>query len=201
MSSVGTAKHEVWRLFIAVELPDDVRIRLEKIRRVLQSAGWQARWTRPETTHLTLKFFGNRPVDSVERLEAGIRSVLTSERRFELWTAEMGMFPNWRRPRVIWLGIQDRSGALTRIASAVELESRRLGIEPEERPFRPHLTIARVHPEQRESIQDVEEHFEQLGRLQPMRIAVNHLTLYRSDLRSNGPIYTAVERFGLGTES
>ncbi len=151
MSSVGTAKHEVWRLFIAVDLPDDVRVRLETIQKVLQTAGWQARWTEPERAHLTLRFFGNRPVESVERLEAGIRSVLTSERRFELRTAEMGVFPNWRRPRVIWLGIQDRSGALTRIAAAIESESRRLGIDPEEKPFRPHLTIARVRPEQRES--------------------------------------------------
>ena len=200
MSSVDAAKHDVWRLFVAVDLPTDVKDRLVQITRALRDAGWRARWTKPETTHLTLRFFGNRPVESVAELQMVLRSVLTSETAFEVGTAEMGVFPNPRRPRVIWLGVQDGSGSLTRVARAIEVESRRLGIEPEGRPFQPHLTLARVEPDDRETIRNVDERFAELARMKPIRFDVGHVTLYRSELQRGGSIYTVVERFDFGAE-
>ena len=195
MSSEDAAKHEVWRLFVAIDLPDDVKKRLEYIARILREAGWVARWTKPETTHLTLRFFGNRPLDSVAELRTRLRSVLMDEPVFELGTADVGVFPNSRRPRVIWLGVQDQTGTLARIARAIEAESRRLGIEPEERPFRPHLTIARLQPEDRRSVTNVDTQFAELACLRPLRFDVDHVTLYRSDLQRVGALYTVVERF------
>ncbi len=61
MRSAGAATQEVWRLFVAVELPGEVRQRMRHIRDTLKAAGWKARWTNPDSTHLTLKFFGNQP--------------------------------------------------------------------------------------------------------------------------------------------
>lgn len=195
MGSVNAATHDVWRLFVAVDLPDDVKLRLQHVRQRLESAGWQARWTRPDTMHLTLRFFGNQPVASIDLLKDCLRSALHGVAAFRLGTGSMGAFPDVRRPRVVWLGVDDRSGTLARTASDIEQASRELGIEPEERPFSPHLTVARVRPEDRMSISSVEQHFEALDRLPRLQIEVDHATLYRSELRRGGSIYTVVERF------
>jgi len=194
MRPEDAATQDVWRLFVAVDLPDDVKQRMQIIREVLQRAGWRGRWTKPETMHLTLRFFGNRPVESVRNLADELRSSVANEVTFKLRTGVMGAFPNARRPRVIWLGVGDPSGMLSRIASAIEQRSREMGLEPEERPFSPHLTVARVQPEDRETITNIDRHFEDLDRLKPLQIAVDHITLYRSELNRSGSIYTVVKQ-------
>ncbi len=195
MSSVGAAKQEVWRLFVAIDLPDEVKRRLESISQTLRRSGWKARWTKAETMHLTLRFFGNQPLETVPALSNGLRTATQGQAAFELRATGMGAFPNPRRPRVIWLGVEDRSGALNRIVRSIEEQSRTLGIQPEERPFSPHLTIARIRPEDRDTMTDVQRHFDELDQLAPIRFAVDHATLYRSELRRSGAIYSVIERF------
>ncbi len=197
MGQVDTAKHDVWRLFVAVDLPDEVKSRMVRIRRTLQSAGWKARWTDPDTAHLTLKFIGDFPVDSIETLRTSLRSELHSAGTFEIGTGSPGAFPNTRRPRVIWLGVADPSGSLAQVAAKIETSTRQLGIDPEERTFRPHLTVARVRPEESGTITDVDAHFAELAQSGPINFGVDHVTLYRSELRRGGPNYTVVERFEL----
>ncbi len=194
MSSAGAATQEVWRLFVAVDQPDDVRQRMEHIRDTLRHAGWKARWTNPESTHLTLKFFGNQLVNSIDELTGALRAAASGATPFNLRTGEMGAFPNNRRPRVIWLGVREPENRLTRLAMAIEEQSRSLGVEPDDRPFSPHLTVARVRPEDRESMTDIEAHFRSLNQLSELQFRADHVTLYRSELHRSGAIYTAVER-------
>ena len=200
MEPLDAAKHDVWRLFVAIELPDDVKQRALQIRRGLEANGWHARWVRPEALHLSLRFYGNLRVDSVDGLVEGLRTALAGEAAFNLATGGPGVFPNPRRPRVIWLGVNDASGALQRIAAKIERQSRTLGVEPETRPFQPHVTLGRVRPEDAASISEIEQHFAGFARLAPLPFLVDHVSLFRSDLRREGPIYTVVERFALGTD-
>ncbi len=191
------AKHDVWRLFVAVDLPDEVKQRLALIRRTLQTSGWKARWTNPDIAHLTLKFIGDYPVDSIDTLRSALRESLGSARGFTIKTRSPGAFPNSRRPRVIWLGVGDAPGALARLVSTVEATTRTLGIEPDDRAFRPHLTIARVRPDESGTITDVDARFAELARADDIEFDVDHVTLYRSELGGGGPTYTVVERFDL----
>lgn len=195
MSSNEAAKHDVWRLFVALDLPNDVHERLARVRRTLTSYGWTASWTNPDTAHLTMRFFGNRPVSTVYELSARLRYALRDVEPFELSTNRMGVFPNLARPRVIWLGVHDQLGNLSRMAAAIESKSRELGVEPENRPFRAHLTVARVRREGETSISDVELRFKELDRMAPISFGVDHATLYRSDLKRGGAIHTVVDRF------
>ena len=91
----------------------------------------------------------------------------------------------------------DPSDSLAQIAAMIESSHVELGIDPEERPFRPHLTIARVRPEESGTITDVDARFAELARSGPIDFEVDHVTLYRSELGRGGPKYTAVERFDL----
>lgn len=147
MDGPNAAKDEVWRLFVAIDVPNEVKQRALQMRQALEADGWRARWVRPEALHLSLRFYGNQLVDSVPGLIERLRVGLNDAHPFDLSTSGAGIFPNARRPRVIWLGVEDRSGTLARITAAIERESRAYGIEPETRPFRPHMTLARVRPE------------------------------------------------------
>lgn len=201
MSSNEAAKHDVWRLFVAVDLPDDVRERLRQIRQTLKTYGWTASWTNPETAHLTMRFFGDRPILTVNELGVGLHYAMRDIAPFELSTSRMGVFPNLVRPRVIWLGVRDRSGTLSQLAATIEAKSRELGVKPENRPFQPHLTVARVRREKHSSISDVEQHFGEIDRMASISFSVDHATLYRSDLKRGGAIHTVVQRFDFGTEA
>jgi RNA 2',3'-cyclic 3'-phosphodiesterase len=200
MEPLDAAKHDVWRLFVAIELPDDVKQRALQIRRMLEAGGWHARWVRSEALHLSLRFYGNLRVDTVDELVEALRSTLAGETAFSLASSGPGVFPNRRRPRVIWLGVDDRTDALQRIAAKIEQQSRMLGIEPETRAFSPHVTLGRVRPEEVASLSEIERHFAEIDRLAPLPFLVDHVSLFRSDLRREGPIYTVVERFDLGAE-
>jgi 2'-5' RNA ligase len=199
MGGPNAAKDEVWRLFVAIDVPDEVKQRALELRRALEADGWRARWVRPEALHLSLRFYGNQPVDSVPGLIGRLRIAIHETRSFDLSTSGAGIFPNARRPRVIWLGVEDRSDTLARLAADIERESRAYGVEPETRLFRPHMTLARVRPEEIATIRDVERHFADFARLTPLRFEVDHCSLIRSVLRRDGPFYTVIERFDLGT--
>lgn len=198
MGGPNAANIEYWRLFVAIDVPEAVKQRALQMRRTLEAGGWRARWVRPEALHLSLRFYGNQPVDSVSGLIERLRSASYNAQPFELGTVGAGIFPNARRPRVIWLGVEDRSGTLERLATEIEHVSRAYGIEPETRPFRPHMTLARVRPEEIASIRDVERHFAGFEQLESLSFRVEHIALIRSDLRRDGPFYTVIERFDLG---
>ncbi len=129
------------RAFIAIDLPEPVRSALRREQTAFRSICPDARWTRPEGIHLTLKFLG-------EITEAQVREVaeaLAKLDRFETFSVEVkgfGFFPDARRPRVLWAGVEALPG-LNQLAQKVEDAMEKLGFARENRPFRPHLTLAR----------------------------------------------------------
>lgn len=186
-----------WRLFVAIELPEAVHRRVEQVTAQLAGAGWRAKWVKPEGVHLTLKFYGNVAVERVDALSAALAAAVSNHAPFTLRVSGPGVFPAPRRPRVLWLGLEGELDALSALAGAVERASVPLGFAAEERPFRPHITVARVRPEQQATISGLEDHFARLAALPPIPFRVEHLALIRSQLRRDGPLYTAVRRFAL----
>lgn len=134
------------RLFVALDLPDEVRNAIGETVALLKRARREARWVRPEGMHITLKFIGHAVADGdTQKLEA-LRTALASVRvngRVEMRIRGLGFFPNARRPRVIWCGVE-ASENLAELAAGVERVLEPLGIPAEKRKFTPHLTLARL---------------------------------------------------------
>jgi 2'-5' RNA ligase len=131
------------RLFLAINLPQPLRHELYALAEPLRAAAPDVAWVREPLLHLTLRFFGEQPEDLPARLRAPIEAAASRHRPPTLQFTEPGAFPNLRRPRVIWIGVEHHP-RLELLHHDVEVACASLGFEPEGRPFRPHLTLGRV---------------------------------------------------------
>jgi len=135
------------RAFIAVPLPDEILSALGGVQRTLSRnvPEGSVRWVRPKGIHLTLKFLGNTPLDRLPAIRAALNAVAMNAPAFTITIGGAGCFPNPRRPRVIWIGIDEPQGRLVRLHAAIEEALDNAGFPPEGRPFKPHLTLGRVN--------------------------------------------------------
>ena len=179
------------RAFIAVEIPAEIQQNVYRqtvaFRRGIESL---VRWVPAHNMHLTLKFLGDVSPNNVEFLVQMLRNEAALVPAFDIHLAGLGSFPNLRRPRVIYVGIQ-APAALDALQRGIEAAARRLGYESEERPFSAHLTLGRL----RQNATAVEQ--QQIRRaLESTQVdvfgtaRVDSLHLYKSDLNPGGSIYT-----------
>lgn len=131
------------RLFLAINLDPDVRRDVIDATAPLRDAAPSLTWVDESRLHLTLKFLGAQPPDAVEPIASAMRSIASRHRAFALRVSEVGAFPHWRAPRVVWTGV-GRDPRLELLHHDVEVECEKLGFELEGRPFHPHVTLARV---------------------------------------------------------
>ena len=131
------------RLFLAINLDPDVRRDVIDATTPLRDAAPSLTWADESRLHLTLKFLGAQPAESVEPIADAMRGIAARHRAFALRVGEIGAFPNFRRARVVWIGIE-RDPRLELLHHDVEVECEKLGFALEGRPFRPHVTLARV---------------------------------------------------------
>src|SRR5216684_8223612 len=179
------------RLFVALEIPSAVRENLANLLKSLRAVSPQIRWVRAENLHVTLKFVGEVP----EAKSGAIRNALAGVRSDQLVTLDfrgLGFFPNEKHPRVFWAGIE-ASPNLKTLAADIEKATENLGIAREQRPFSPHLTLARFEsrglPEKlRAAIQ--ENAARDFGSLR-----TNQFHLIQSKLKPTGAEYTTLESF------
>lgn len=133
------------RLFVAVDPSASVRLRLADLIDRLRPLSPSARWVGPDGLHVTLAFLGEVESADVPRISAALESVAVGQAPFEIQATGLGTFGPPGRPRVLWVGIAHREGdALMRLQAAVAAALAPLGHAPEERPFTPHLTLARA---------------------------------------------------------
>lgn len=186
------------RAFIAIELSPPIQKQLEQIVLDLQQTGSRhVKWVRPENIHLTLKFLGESRPDELDRLSAEIRPIASAARPIELKIHGLGAFPNFKRPRVIWVGVQ-APPSLIRLQQALEDAAEKIGYPREERPFSPHLTLGRVNREASPAeLARLGETIAQkpVGTLGSM--TASQLILFRSVLKPAGAIYTPLAHFPL----
>jgi RNA 2',3'-cyclic 3'-phosphodiesterase len=131
------------RLFVAVNLPAEVREAVAMAARPLVTAAPALAWVPPDQLHLTIKFLGECADDAQPALADALDGVAERHRDFALDLRDVGAFPNFRRPRVVWMGVE-HAARLELLQHDVERACEALGHEVEGRPFRPHLTLARV---------------------------------------------------------
>jgi len=184
------------RAFLAVPLPEARRRQLEQLQRELAAALPRVRWSAPETIHLTLRFFGDVPEESLEKITDVVLSVGRSFAPFQAELKGIGVFPSPARPRVIWLGVTG-APALAQLHAALDRSLRLAGWPGEERPFSPHLTLGRA----RERLilpATVLERYREAG-CGPL--PVEQLVLYESRLRPAGAIHLPLATFPLGADT
>jgi 2'-5' RNA ligase len=179
------------RAFIAIELPQDMQTRLAELLHILKQAiPYSVRWVPPGNIHLTLKFLGESSPNNIALLSKNLPTITSRHHPFDFHIGGLGAFPNLRRPRVIWVGIQAPS-MLGDLQRSIEREMQLLGYAPEERPFSPHLTLGRVNqnatPEEVHQISSAlsKQSINDLG-----RVSVKEIILFRSELLPNGARYT-----------
>ncbi len=136
------------RLFVAVNLPDEVRTAIWQSTATVRSRGFPVRWVSAESIHLTLKFLGEVDESLESRVIAAMESAVVGARGFTLSLVGFGAFPNSRRPRVVWLGCESVT-ALELVQHRIEEEMNAIGFPLEGRPFRPHVTLGRARREAR----------------------------------------------------
>ena len=131
------------RLFLALNLDPEVRRRCYAATNALRAAGRDVRWVDESKLHLTLKFLGEQPESLVAPLSAALDKAAGQSRELDLQLGAIGAFPNFRRPRVVWLGVAP-DPKLELLHHDVEVACETLGLVVDGRPFRPHVTLGRV---------------------------------------------------------
>lgn len=187
------------RVFCAVELPSEVRARaVDHITR-LSAAMPYARvgWERIEKLHITLKFLGEIASSQIEVLSDAASRAVQRTRPFNLALEGAGAFPPRGVPRILWLGINDSSGALSELQSQLEEECERAGFAREERPFHPHLTIARIRTPR--AARQLARIHQELG-FEAIEFHVTELLVMQSELAAGGSHYTEISRHSFKTE-
>lgn len=188
------------RSFIAIELPAGIKESIAGFQEKLRARNHApVKWVEVENIHLTLKFLGNVAADSLDEICSALSKVTSTIGSFELQVDKPGVFPGWKRVRVVWLGLTGDLKSLEVLQKGVDSALLPLGFQPEKRDFTPHLTLARV----REPATADER--QQLGELvngseidSAGRINVDSIHLMRSQLRPSGPIYSRISSFTLG---
>jgi 2'-5' RNA ligase len=179
------------RLFVAMDIPEDVRKSLATLVVNLRRAFQSARWARIEGLHVTLKFIGETLLEKVEMIQAAL-SATPSRAPIPIRFQGLGFFPNERRPRVLWAGI--KSGAeLPELASDVERALEPIGIPRETRAFAPHLTLARLDTAR--GLDALHAATEKAGSLDFGKTTAKEFHLYQSVLKRGGAEYTRLGTF------
>jgi 2'-5' RNA ligase len=179
------------RLFVALEIPTAVRESLATLINSLRAVSSQLRWVRPENLHVTLKFIGKWPPEKLDGLRNAFAAIRL-DAPVALDFRGLGFFPNEKRPRVFWAGIQASPNLIT-LATEIDRATEELGIPREQRPFSPHLTLARFEPPSlpeklRAAIQ--ENAGRGFGSLH-----TNQFHLIESKLKPSGAEYTTLQTF------
>ena len=182
------------RSFIAIELPDELKLELIQLeaRLKLDKQPW-VKWVNPYSIHLTLKFLGNIAVDRTGEITRAIEAAVQGISPFHLEVKELGVFPNLRRVQVAWVGISGDVDKLSQLQKRIETTLTPLGFAPESRAFTPHLTLARLRDQ---ASLDERQRFGQLIANAKFEAAytieVDAISLMRSQLTREGAIYSRI---------
>jgi RNA 2',3'-cyclic 3'-phosphodiesterase len=182
------------RCFIAINIPDAIKLRIGEIQQQLQLIGKGVRWVPPSSQHLTLKFLGEVSSDAVHRISEVAGKLAGDTPKLKIGICRLGAFPSLHRPRVFWVGIQENENHLAGLAEQLDEMLIPLGFQPEERAWNPHITIGRV-----------KDGFSLKGIIDYITIesllfdagsfVADDMVLYQSVLRPEGALYTPLRRF------
>jgi 2'-5' RNA ligase len=193
------------RTFVALDLDQDIRKRIQQCVDEVRHFAPAARWVSAESLHITLKFIGEKPEALVKPIETALSSISVAP--FQVSFKGTGFFPTPRGARVFWVGIQAEAG-LAELASKIEDGLAKLEIAKEQRPFSPHLTLARASAgsgapgwrkgdKPNRQFAKLQEQLDKLPAADFGTMTAREFYLYQSQLSSKGSKYTKIAGFGL----
>jgi 2'-5' RNA ligase len=185
---------ETIRTFIALDMQAEVKAALEKYVQPLKSLRGRISWVKPENLHLTLKFLGDTPANRLEEIAAALQEAAATVEPFSATVASSGVFPNAEYPRVLWIGLDEKSGALLKLAKAIDERMQQFGFAKEKRLFAPHLTIGRAKDTRIPEI--VRALLEKPFAAMPATF--HEIIFMKSELHPSGSIYTPLRKLALG---
>ena len=178
------------RLFIALDIPPEIRARLTEYMERARLLAPETHWARVEGLHVTLKFIGHVDDSAVDKIKTALASIKAAP--FEVNFTGMGFFPNPNAARVFWAGV-DGGNNLPSLAETIDAAMEKLGIARETKPYHPHLTLARTSSRPlRELKRLLDDPPPQFGTM-----TAREFFLYQSQPQKGGSKYTKLERFGL----
>lgn len=185
------------RAFIAVKLPNGILADIGKLQERLAALRFNFRWVAVGSIHLTLKFLGDIPEDEADPIAAVLADALKSAAPLRLRARGLGVFPNLRQARVIWIGLAGQVPELTVIQKEIDGRLTAIGYPPDKRRFAGHLTLGRsrgyIDPDRLRSAVEEWRGFE----TEPF--TVDRVILFKSDLKPTGAVYTELRRFKLSS--
>lgn len=193
------------RLFIALDIPDAIRDRIARFVEGVSGFAPDARWVKPESLHLTLKFIGEQPDSAVDQVKQALSTIESNPP--EIHFRGYGFFPTAKSARVFWIGME-ASAQLATLAAAIDDEMAKLGIPKEDRAFSPHLTLARSaggsgSPRRNKAdvpnrtFQRLQEKLAALSAPEFGAMTPRSFFLYQSQLSPKGSKYTKLAAFDL----
>jgi len=178
------------RTFIAVDLPQDAKMEVDKLSSVLRNEGGGVKWVNAENLHITLRFLGDIKEETVPKLAENIKTNIYGFRKFELSLSGIGGFPNLKMPRVIWVDTDVGRDRLRDLATSVEMSCIESKFGRSDKRFLAHLTIGRV--KNPSGIDKVLRKIERTT-FETRPFEINAVTIFKSDLSPAGPKYTPLE--------
>lgn len=191
------------RLFVALDLDDAIRDRIRLFMDGVRGFAPDVRWVRPESLHVTLKFIGEKPAETVEQIKTALSAIQANA--IPITIQGYGFFPTSKSPRVFWIGVQ-AGMELANLAKSVDEATSTLGIPREDHAFTPHLTLARAGsgaPRRQKSdtpnrnFQRLQEKLAALSTPEFGTMTAREFFLYQSELGRGGSRYNKIDRFAL----
>ncbi len=183
------------RTFIAVELPEEVKSKINKVIETLKPISSGVKWVEEKNLHITMKFLGEIKESEVERLIAIVEDNVKETSFFNAKYEGMGTFPTSTSPRVVWVGTRAGGEELKGIADSFESSLSKAGFRSEEREFTPHITIGRV--KERKNMPELVKAIEKLKNEKFGEVIVDQISIMKSTLTPKGPIYEVVKKIKL----
>ena len=184
------------RTFIGIEIPAEIRTKIAEFQTDLKALGGRIAWVKPERIHLTLKFLGATDELLVEKIISQLEEVAFPRSPFRVKVGGVGAFPNFKKPRVIWVGVDEGIDILREVASDIDQRMSGFGFEKEKRQFSAHLTVGRVKDDR--NIGSVIERLQQIQDFKAGEFIVSEMSFIKSQLTNEGPIYTTLKKIKFG---
>jgi 2'-5' RNA ligase len=185
------------RCFIAIEIPESMKKYICELIDILKKQNVDIKWVTHENLHLTLKFLGNTPEILLPKISESLINIVLSYETFYIKIYTLGIFPNKRHPRVIWVGVED-SGILNKLQKDIEDSMVLLGYQKEEKEFKPHLTLGRVRSQK--GILNLINELDNFKERDFGYVSVKSIKLMKSELKPKGAEYSCLYEIPFGQE-
>jgi 2'-5' RNA ligase len=191
-----TDSEENIRAFLAIEPPEDILQAMSRLQEKLKrEISGRISWTKPQGQHLTLKFFGDITAEDIKNICAAVENRIVSGSSLNLKIEKMGVFPDARRPQVLWCGVTGDVEKLSVLQKQLDSDFASIGFPKEDRPFRAHLTLGRI--KESRGLSGISEALTKHNAFAAGEFGCKELILFQSRLLQQGSVYTKLAEFPL----